>query len=87
MLRLVKAWLRSPIVEGDNNGKTRSVPNKKGTPQGGVISPLLANLYLKDLDHAVPERTQNQAVMVRYADDFVESSLFGVGSAGKSSSE
>ena len=71
MLRLVKAWLRSPIVEGDNNGKTRSVPNKKGTPQGGVISPLLANLYLNDLDHAVPERTQNQAVMVRYADDFV----------------
>jgi group II intron reverse transcriptase/maturase len=71
MLRLVKAWLRSPIVERDDNGKTRTLPNKTGTPQGGVISPLLANLYLNDLDHAVPERTQNQAVMVRYADDFV----------------
>jgi RNA-directed DNA polymerase len=68
MLRLVKAWLRSPIVERDDNGKTRTLPNKTGTPQGGVISPLLANLYLNDLDHAVPERTQNQAVMVRYAD-------------------
>ena len=71
MLRLVKAWLRSPIVERDKDGTTRTVPNKTGTPQGGVISPLLANLYLNDLDHAVPERTQHQAVMVRYADDFV----------------
>jgi RNA-directed DNA polymerase len=71
ILRLVKAWLRSPIVERDKDGTTRALPNKQGTPQGGVISPLLANLYLNDLDHAVPERTQNQAVMVRYADDFV----------------
>lgn len=71
MLRLVKAWLRSPIVESDKEGTTRTLPNKKGTPQGGVISPLLANLYLNDLDHAVPKGTQNQAVMVRYADDFV----------------
>lgn len=71
MLGLVKAWLRSPVVERDKNGTTRTLPNKSGTPQGGVISPLLANLYLNDLDHAVPERTQGQAVMVRYADDFV----------------
>lgn len=71
MLGLVKAWLRSPIVERDQDGTTRTLPNKQGTPQGGVISPLLANLYLNDLDHAVPERTQGQAVMVRYADDFV----------------
>ena len=71
ILRLVKAWLRSPIIERDKEGTTRTLPNKKGTPQGGVISPLLANLYLNDLDHAVPERTQGQAVMVRYADDFV----------------
>ena len=71
MLGLVKAWLRTPIVERDKTGKTRTLPNKTGTPQGGVISPLLANLYLNDLDYAVPERTQGQAVMVRYADDFV----------------
>jgi group II intron reverse transcriptase/maturase len=71
MLRLVKAWLRSPIVERDKDGTTRTVPNKTGTPQGVVISPLLANLYLNDLDHAVPQRTQSQALMVRYADDFV----------------
>ncbi len=71
LLGLIKAWLRSPIVERDEDGTTRTLPNKQGTPQGGVISPLLANLYLNDLDHAVPERTQGQAVMVRYADDFV----------------
>jgi RNA-directed DNA polymerase len=71
MLGLIKAWLRSPIVERDEDGTTRTLPNKQGTPQGGVISPLLANLYLNDLDHAVPNRTQGHAVMVRYADDFV----------------
>lgn len=71
MLGLVKAWLRTPVVERDKDGTTRTLPNKTGTPQGGVISPLLANLYLNDLDHAVPQRTQGQAVMVRYADDFV----------------
>ena len=71
MLRLVKAWLRSPIVERDRDGTTRTLPNKQGTPQGGVISPMLANLYLNDLDHQVPQRTKGAAVMVRYADDFV----------------
>jgi RNA-directed DNA polymerase len=69
MLGLVKAWLRSPIYERDKDGTTRTLPNQKGTPQGGVISPLLANLYLNELDHAVPQRTQGQAIMVRYADE------------------
>ena len=45
--------------------------NRCGTPQGGVISPLLANLYLDGLDKAVNTGREMQAVMVRYADDFV----------------
>ena len=47
------------------------IPSRKGTPQGGVISPLLANLYLDDLDHGVTERARGMARMIRYADDLV----------------
>lgn len=71
MLRLIKSWLRAPVVEEDKDGKRRVIPNRCGTPQGGVISPLLANLYLNPLDHGVNEQTGKQARMVRYADDFV----------------
>lgn len=72
ILKLIKAWLRAPIVEEDRKSGTRKVtPNPRGTPQGGVISPLLANLYLDPLDHAVNERCELQPVMVRYADDLV----------------
>jgi RNA-directed DNA polymerase len=70
VLALVQAWLKAPIVEVDRTrGGKRTLPNKQGTPQGGVISPLLANLYLDKLDKAVNE--QCGVVMVRYADDFV----------------
>lgn len=72
MLRLIKAWLRTPIVEEDRDtGRRRVLPNRCGTPQGGVISPLLANLYLNDLDHAVNDRCDQQPTMVRYADDLL----------------
>ena len=53
ILRLIKSWLRAPIVEEDKDGTQRVVPNRCGTPQGGVISPLLANVYLNPLDHGV----------------------------------
>ncbi len=53
------------------------IPNRRGTPQGGVISPLLANLCLNPLDHGVNEKTSGQARMVRYADD-----LWTLGTAG-----
>lgn len=70
VLALIAAWLRAPIVEEDqNSGGKRTLPNRQGTPQGGVISPLLANIYLDKLDKAVNE--QPGAVMIRYADDFV----------------
>jgi len=45
VLRLIKSWRRAPMVEEDKDGTKRVIPNRRGTPQGGVISPLLANLY------------------------------------------
>jgi len=72
ILKLIKSWLRAPISEYDSKtGKTRILPNKRGVPQGGVISPLLANLYLNPLDHAVNEECKDKASMIRYADDLV----------------
>ena len=79
VLRLIKLWLRAPIVEVDKEGKGRIQPNRCGTPQGGVISPLLANLYLNGLDWAVNERVKGRPVLVRYADDFVILSAPGQG--------
>ena len=72
VLRLIRAWLRAPIVEEDRKtGEKKAVRNRCGTPQGGVVSPLLANLYLDGLDKAVNGGKEFKAVMVRYADDFV----------------
>lgn len=63
ILRLVKKFLRSGVMEG-----TVVYPTKKGTPQGGVISPLLANITLNYLDWKLAEAGY---LFVRYADDFV----------------
>lgn len=72
ILKLIKSWLRARIVEKDpKSGKETCHPNDRGTPQGGVISPLLANLYLDGLDKAVNLGKKFQSKMVRYADDFV----------------
>jgi group II intron reverse transcriptase/maturase len=72
VLALIRAWLKAPIVEEDRGtGTKRILPNRQGTPQGGVISPLLANLYLHALDQAVNDQCGKVPVMVRYADDFV----------------
>jgi RNA-directed DNA polymerase len=46
VLRLIQQWLDAPVEERDGNGKIQRRRNKQGTPQGGVISPLLANIYL-----------------------------------------
>src|SRR5476651_2036761 len=70
ILRLVKLFLKAPIVE-EKSGKRTIQPNNRGTPQGGVISPLLANLYLNSLDHGVNDDPKLEAKLVRYADDFV----------------
>ena len=75
VLKLIRMWLESPVVETDEHGKTKMTRPKQGTPQGGVISPLLANLYLHWFEKMFyrfdgPGRWAN-AKLVRYADDFV----------------
>ena len=73
VLRLIRLWLRCPIVETDDQGRSTTTRPTAGTPQGGVISPLLANIYLHDFDRAFhatdgPAQFAN-ARLVRYADD------------------
>jgi group II intron reverse transcriptase/maturase len=73
VLRLLKLWLKTPIEE--DGRLTGGKKNKVGTPQGGVISPLLANIYLHLLDKIVNKATsdfcQQGIKIIRYADDFV----------------
>jgi len=77
VLKLIRMWLEAPVVEqseGQGGSSTWSRP-KKGTPQGGVASPLLANLYLHWFDALFhgPQGPARKAdvKLVRYADDFV----------------
>jgi len=77
VLRLIKRWLKAPIQEQDRNGqgkRTGGRRNKLGTPQGGVISPLMANLYMnRFLKHWRIRRCSEAfcARVISYADDFV----------------
>ena len=78
VLQLIKMWLVAPVEEIDERGRrqrtTRNKDEGRGTPQGAVISPLLANLYMrrfvlgwKSLGH----EQRLDAKIVNYADDFV----------------
>ena len=76
VLKLIRMWLQSPIVEPESGGQPGKWSRpRKGTPQGGVISPLLSNVYLHWFDklfHRADGPAQwAGAKMVRYADDFV----------------
>ena len=77
MLKLVKRWLKAVVEERDEKGNRRMSGGKrsrKGTPQGGVISPLLANIYMNRFLRAWRERgkgEQYRARLINYADDFV----------------
>jgi len=78
ILHLIQMWLKAPIIEVDKDGTKRNIGggkgNRKGTPQGGVISPLLSNLYLHILDRIWERNNLQQrlgARIVRYADDIV----------------
>jgi RNA-directed DNA polymerase len=77
VLHLLKMWLKTPIEERDERGGRRMTGGQRstrGTPQGGVISPLLANIYMHRFLRAWRERgkdQQYQARVVNYADDFV----------------
>ena len=64
VLALVESFLRAGVLEEAKGWQ----PTERGTPQGGVISPLLANLYLNPLDHQMERAGWD---LVRYADDFI----------------
>jgi RNA-directed DNA polymerase len=77
MLHLLKMWLKVPVEEKDEKGKKRLTGGKgndRGTPQGGVVSPLLANLYMNRMLKGwrnTRRGEQYRARVVNYADDFV----------------
>ncbi len=73
VLHLIKMWLKSTVVENDRY--TGGKKSKKGTPQGSVISPLLANVYIHLLDRIINKANEifkkYGIKIVRYADDFI----------------
>jgi RNA-directed DNA polymerase len=78
LLALIKRWLEAPVEETDERGHvqrtTRAKDAGRGTPQGGVLSPLLANLYLRRFILGWKTLGHEQALdahIVNYADDFV----------------
>lgn len=75
VLRLIQQWLNAPVEVKEEGGKRKRRRSDQGTPQGGVISPLLANIYLHWFDRVFHARNGPahwaKAVLVRYADDFV----------------
>lgn len=66
VLKLIRKWLEAGVMEEGREQKLVS-----GTPQGGVISPLLSNIYLHQLDEAWETHHRDLGLLVRYADDFV----------------
>jgi RNA-directed DNA polymerase len=74
-ISLLRMWLTSVVEETDEHGRTQRTRPRQGTPQGGVISPLLANIYLHwfEVLFNKPDGpgTWANARIVRYADDFV----------------
>jgi len=65
--RLIRSWLKCGIFEQDKVNLA-----DKGTPQGGVLSPLLANIYLHPLDkYWAREHPETETKLVRYCDDFI----------------
>ena len=66
VLKLIGQWLEAGVMEDGTVRETLA-----GTPQGGVISPLLANIYLNKLDRIWASRCSELGVLVRYADDYV----------------
>ncbi len=76
ILGLIRQWLKAPVVESPKKGQPPTVRrNDRGTPQGGVLSPLLANVYLHWFDHVFHRgdgpAQWARAKLIRYADDFV----------------
>jgi len=66
VLYLIRQWLKAGIME---DGLVR--PNEQGTPQGGVLSPLLSNIYLHEFDRDWDDSDDGDGKLVRFADDMV----------------
>jgi RNA-directed DNA polymerase len=69
LTRLIRGWLKAGVLEGQD-----FTPTEQGTPQGGVISPLLANVALHGMEEVAKEgapKRGEKPILVRYADDFV----------------
>jgi RNA-directed DNA polymerase len=69
MRHMIKAWLKAGVLEGADFS-----PTEAGTPQGGVVSPLLANVALHGIEEvaaSVCRKKREQPVLIRYADDFL----------------
>jgi RNA-directed DNA polymerase len=77
ILKLIRRWLKTPVEERDDRGNRRMTggrKSKRGTPQGGVLSPLLANIYMHRFLRTWKLRDKGReldALVVNYADDFV----------------
>jgi RNA-directed DNA polymerase len=77
LLRLIRSWLKVPVEDRDDRGQPRQIRGRghhRGTPQGGVISPLLANIYMHRFLRAWragAKGAELRAQIVNYADDFV----------------
>ncbi len=75
VLKLIRTWLDSPVIEEDDDGRKTGHRPTQGVPQGGVISPILANAFLHWFDRAFHSAQGPahwaKARLVRYADDFV----------------
>ena len=77
VLHLIKMWLKAPVEVTDDKGRVHHEGGKRaklGTPQGGVLSPLLANVYMHRFIKAFRKfglEKKHGAVLVNYADDFV----------------
>lgn len=77
LLHLIKMWLKAPVEERDEKGQLRMTggrSSQRGTPQGGIVSPMLANLYMnRFLKHwrITGKGKAFRAQVVTYADDFV----------------
>jgi RNA-directed DNA polymerase len=77
VLHLIKMWLKAPVEVAEGSGRKHMMGgkrSKRGTPQGGVLSPVLANLYMHRFIKAFRKyglEREHGAVLVTYADDFV----------------
>lgn len=82
VLALIRGWLRAAVVEGGGKGGQIRA-SRMGAPQGGVLSPLLCNVYLDPLDHEINEGSHKRFQMVRYADDFIVLAPAGKGAQAR----